>query len=81
MFEWKAPLAIIALVLALLRAQLGTVVVTAHEAMLLIQSSVERGWLPVGVHRFFLERVQIVRSDLRDELQTASQFKLASRGR
>ncbi len=81
MFEWIAPFAFTALVLALLRAQLVTVAVASHEAVLLIQSGVERGLLPVGVHRFFLGRVQIVRFDLRDELQKIGGQEVLTRDR
>lgn len=81
MSEWIAPFAAIALVLALLRAKLVTVVVASHEAVLPIQSGVERGLLPAGVHRFWLGRVQVVRFDLRDQLQKVGGQKVLTRDR
>jgi regulator of protease activity HflC (stomatin/prohibitin superfamily) len=81
MFEWIASLAAVALVLALVRAKLVTVVVRPHQAALLIKNGVERGLLPVGVHRFWLGRVDVALFDLRDGLQKIGGQEVLTRDR
>jgi regulator of protease activity HflC (stomatin/prohibitin superfamily) len=81
MFEWIAPLAAVAFVLALVRAKLVTVVVRPYQATLLIRNGVERGLLPVGVHRFLFGRAEVAAFDLRDALQKIGGQEVLTRDR
>ena len=76
---WVVTLAAVGLALLALHSRLVRVVVSEHEAVLVVRNGRTRGPLAVGVHRFLVGELVVRRFELRETLRRVMGQELLTR--